>query len=37
MKVYYKSVAAGEEITLGGNNAGNHSSARSNYFVIVQP
>jgi hypothetical protein len=37
MKVYWKSVAAGEEITLGGNHAGGDTGARSNYLVVVQP
>jgi hypothetical protein len=36
MKVYWKSVAAGEEITLGGNHAGGDTGARSNYLVVVQ-
>jgi hypothetical protein len=37
MRVYWKSVAAGEEITLGGNHAGGDTGARSNYLVVVQP
>jgi hypothetical protein len=37
MKVYWKSVTAGEEITLGGNHAGGDTGARSNYLVVVQP
>ena len=37
MKVYWKSVAAGEVITLGGNHAGGDTGARSNYLVVVQP
>jgi hypothetical protein len=37
MKVYWKRVAAEEEITLGGNHAGSDTGARSSYLVIVQP
>ncbi len=37
MKVYWKSVTAGEEITLGGNHAGGDTGARSNYLVVIQP
>ena len=37
MVVYRKQVAAGEELTLGGNHHGGDTGARSNYFVLVQP
>ena len=37
MKVYWKSVAAEEKITLGGNHAGGDTGAKSNYLVVVQP
>lgn len=36
MVVYRKQVAAGEELTLGGNHHGGDTGARSNYFVVVQ-
>lgn len=36
MVVYRKQVAAGEELTLGGNHQGGDTGARSNYFVVVQ-
>jgi hypothetical protein len=35
MKVYRKSVAADDEIILGGNHAGGDTGAKSNYLVIV--
>jgi hypothetical protein len=36
MKIYKKSVAAGAQITLGGNHQGGDTKADSNYFVVVK-
>lgn len=36
MLVFKKAVAAGDEITLGGNHKGGGTDAESNYFVIVK-
>jgi hypothetical protein len=37
MVVLSRTVAGGEEITLGGNHHGGNTGAESNYFVIAQP
>ena len=37
MRVFFQRVAAGMEITLGGNHQGGNTGAKINYFVVVQP